>query len=46
MPAKVDDKLLMDRMKASWPKPPVFRDAAQEREWVKFRLAQALRIFG
>lgn len=28
------------------PRPPVFQDKLEEREWLKFRLAQALRIFG
>lgn len=28
------------------PLPPVFRDKKEEREWLKFRLAQTLRIFG
>jgi len=28
------------------PHPPVFQDKTEEREWLKFRLAQAFRIFG
>ncbi|TCD61810.1 hypothetical protein EIP91_007875 [Steccherinum ochraceum] len=28
------------------PHPPVFEDKYEEREWLKFRLAQAFRIFG
>lgn len=28
------------------PRPPVFQDKLEEREWLKFRLAQAFRIFG
>lgn len=28
------------------PLPPVFQDKKEEREWLKFRLAQTLRIFG
>ncbi|THH26781.1 hypothetical protein EUX98_g7401 [Antrodiella citrinella] len=28
------------------PRPPVFQDKNEEREWLKFRLAQAFRIFG
>ncbi|KAI0082796.1 arad-like aldolase/epimerase [Panus rudis PR-1116 ss-1] len=28
------------------PRPPVFEDKNEQREWLKFRLAQALRIFG
>ncbi|CAK5282459.1 unnamed protein product [Mycena citricolor] len=28
------------------PRPPVFETKEEEREWIKFRLAQALRIFG
>ena len=28
------------------PAPPVFAQKEEEREWVKFRLAQAFRIFG
>ncbi|RXW24158.1 hypothetical protein EST38_g1743 [Candolleomyces aberdarensis] len=28
------------------PKPPTFTSKAEEREWLKFRLAQAFRIFG
>lgn len=29
-----------------YPKPPVFDGKLQEREYLKFRLAQAFRIFG
>lgn len=28
------------------PRPPVFQDKNEERDWLKFRLAQAFRIFG
>jgi len=28
------------------PHPPIFEDKLEEREWLKFRLAQAFRIFG
>ena len=28
------------------PEPPVFTDKLKEREYIKFRLAQALRMFG
>ncbi|KZT34509.1 class II aldolase/adducin domain-containing protein [Sistotremastrum suecicum HHB10207 ss-3] len=33
-------------IKSTWPKKPVFESKLEEREWVKFRLAQAFRIFG
>jgi hypothetical protein len=42
----IDDKALVEKMRASFPKPPVFKDMLQKREWCKFRLAQAFRIFG
>ena len=29
-----------------FPRPPVFEDKLREREYLKFRLAQAFRIFG
>lgn len=32
--------------KAFAPKPPKFDTQEEEREWLKFRLAQAFRIFG
>ena len=31
---------------AAAPRPPVFEDKMKEREYLKFRLAQAFRIFG
>ncbi|RDB31044.1 Meiotically up-regulated gene 14 protein [Hypsizygus marmoreus] len=40
------NKALMDAMKAAFPRPHVFADLFEEREFRKFRLAQALRIFG
>ena len=33
-------------IRGSIPVPPVFQDKKEEREWLKFRLAQTLRIFG
>ena len=33
-------------VRGSIPVPPVFQDKKEEREWLKFRLAQTLRIFG
>ncbi|EPQ58358.1 arad-like aldolase/epimerase [Gloeophyllum trabeum ATCC 11539] len=32
--------------KSAWPKPPAFSSKVDEREFLKFRLAQAFRIFG
>ncbi|KAJ8083361.1 hypothetical protein PM082_009233 [Marasmius tenuissimus] len=37
---------VMERMRSSLPKPPQFSDKLEERAYLKFRLAQALRIFG
>ena len=45
MTDKIDDNALLERMNRDWPKRPVFKDKLQEREWSKFRLAQAYRIF-
>lgn len=39
------DKISMGS-KSRLPAPPTFKDKYEEREWVKFRLAQAFRIFG
>ncbi|KAG7095984.1 hypothetical protein E1B28_006667 [Marasmius oreades] len=37
---------ILHEMRASLPKPPTFDDKMEERAYLKFRLAQALRIFG
>ncbi|KAJ6610192.1 class II aldolase/adducin domain-containing protein [Mycena sp. CBHHK59/15] len=42
----IDEKALVEEMKSAFPRPPTFTSKMQEREWLKFRLAQAMRIFG
>ena len=37
---------VIERMRSSLPSPPQFSDKLEERAYLKFRLAQALRIFG
>jgi hypothetical protein len=37
---------LQETLRARFPVPPTFADKTEEREFRKFRLAQALRIFG
>lgn len=48
--SKVNDDSFKPTMSASSrsaaPRPPVFEDKMKEREYLKFRLAQAFRIFG
>ncbi|KAF9262752.1 class II aldolase/adducin domain-containing protein [Marasmius fiardii PR-910] len=43
--SEVGNKIL-DKMRASLPRPPTFSDKMEERAYLKYRLAQALRIFG
>lgn len=43
---KLDGHAMLAATIASGPKPHVFEDKLEERAWRKFRLAQALRIFG
>ncbi|KAK0244707.1 arad-like aldolase/epimerase [Armillaria nabsnona] len=43
---KLDGRAMLAATIASGPKPRVFEDKLEERAWRKFRLAQALRIFG
>ncbi|KAK7693706.1 hypothetical protein QCA50_003278 [Cerrena zonata] len=40
------DPEVNDVIRGNIPLPPVFQDKREEREWLKFRLAQTLRIFG
>lgn len=45
-----DEKLALrsrsSKSRSPFPKPPKFDDKLEEREYLKFRLAQAFRIFG
>ncbi|KAJ7258450.1 class II aldolase/adducin domain-containing protein [Mycena haematopus] len=41
-----DDPLLAKKYSGKLPRPPVFVNKLEEREFLRFRLAQALRIFG
>ncbi|KLO12365.1 class II aldolase/adducin domain-containing protein [Schizopora paradoxa] len=38
-------EILSNKSKSTMPRPPVFLDKEEEREYLKFRLAQAFRIF-
>ena len=44
---KNDPKTTLSKhSRSAFPKPPVFIDKYEEREYLKFRLAQSFRIFG
>lgn len=50
--ANIDEEIQHDKStmskssRSAFPKPPVFEDKMEERAYLKFRLAQAFRIFG
>lgn len=46
MSTRENPKILSDKSKSTLPRPPIFLDKTEERDYLKFRLAQAFRIFG
>ena len=42
----VQDALMDEEQRLAFPTPPTFSTKIEEREYLKFRLAQAFRIFG
>lgn len=45
-PKEEENRTRSKKSRSAFPRPPKFEDKLEEREYIKFRLAQAFRIFG